>query len=73
MTRRQGETIDQIKNVTEAITHVDQVKEQLARPVHKAPQLVLPEEGKPLEEYQPQDITLANYEHEAAIKAPVAV
>ncbi len=68
-----GEFVHTLGDAHIYLNHVDQVKEQLARPVHKAPQLVLPEEGKPLEEYQPQDITLANYEHEAAIKAPVAV
>lgn len=53
--------------------HFEQVKEQLSRPVHAAPKLVLPLKTKPLEEYDPADIKLADYEHEGPIKAPVAV
>lgn len=53
--------------------HFEQVKEQLSRPVHAAPKLVLPLKTKPLEEYDPADIKLVDYEHEGPIKAPVAV
>ncbi|MBM6753883.1 thymidylate synthase [Lactobacillus alvi] len=53
--------------------HFEQVKEQLSRPIHAAPKLVLPLKTKPLEEYDPADIKLADYEHEGTIKAPVAV
>lgn len=53
--------------------HFEQVKEQLSRPIHAAPKLVLPIKTKPLEEYDPADIKLADYEHEGPIKAPVAV
>lgn len=53
--------------------HFEQVKEQLSRPIHAAPKLVLPTKTKPLEEYDPADIKLADYEHEGPIKAPVAV
>lgn len=53
--------------------HFEQVKEQLSRPIHAAPKLVLPLKTKPLEEYDPADIKLADYEHEGPIKAPVAV
>lgn len=53
--------------------HVKQVKEQLMRQVHPAPKLILPKEAKPLDQYEMDDIKLDNYEHEPAIKAPVAV
>lgn len=53
--------------------HFEQIKEQLNRPVHPAPKLILPAETKPLEEYDPADIKLEGYEPEGPIKAPVAV
>ena len=53
--------------------HFEQIKEQLNRPVHPAPKLILPAETKPLEEYDPADIKLEVYEPEGPIKAPVAV
>ena len=53
--------------------HIEQVKEQLMRQVHTAPDLVFPNGTKPLDEYTMEDIKLDHYEHEPAIKAPVAV
>ena len=53
--------------------HIEQVKEQLMRQVHTAPDLVFPNGNKPLDEYTMDDIKLDHYEHEPAIKAPVAV
>lgn len=53
--------------------HIEQVKEQLMRQVHTAPDLVFPNGTKPLDEYTMDDIKLDHYEHEPAIKAPVAV
>lgn len=53
--------------------HIDQIKEQLSRPMHQAPKLILPDEPKPVDEYEMSDIKLEGYESEPAIKAPVAV
>ncbi|HIX35923.1 MAG TPA: thymidylate synthase [Candidatus Limosilactobacillus merdigallinarum] len=53
--------------------HIQQIKEQLMRPVHSAPHLILPDEAKPVDQYEMDDIKLDNYEHEGSIKAPVAI
>ena len=53
--------------------HIQQIKEQLMRPVHSAPHLILPDEAKLVDQYEMDDIKLDNYEHEGSIKAPVAV
>lgn len=53
--------------------HFDQIRTQLSRTPHKAPQLILPDQPKAIDEYQMADIKLAGYTHEPAIKAPVAV
>ena len=55
------------------LNHLDQVKEQLSRTPHAAPKLILPDEPKPVDQYQMTDIKLEGYTHEPAIKAPVAV
>lgn len=68
-----GEFIHTLGDAHLYSNHLDQIREQLARPVHQAPQLILPDHSMKLNEYTPADIQLANYEHEAAIKAPVAV
>lgn len=68
-----GEFIHTLGDAHLYSNHLDQIREQLARPVHQAPQLILPDHPMKLSEYTPVDIQLANYEHEAAIKAPVAV
>ena len=68
-----GEFVHTLGDAHIYFNHFEQVKEQLSRPVHAAPKLVLPLKTKPLEEYDPADIKLADYEHEGTIKAPVAV
>ena len=68
-----GEFIHTLGDAHLYSNHLEQIREQLARPVHQAPQLILPAHPMKLSEYTPADIQLANYEHEAAIKAPVAV
>lgn len=68
-----GEFIHTLGDAHLYSNHLDQIREQLTRPVHQAPQLILPDQPMQLSEYTPADIQLANYEHEAAIKAPVAV
>lgn len=53
--------------------HVDQIKTQLSRTPTAAPTLILPDQIKPLAEYQVSDIKLDGYQPQPAIKAPVAV
>ncbi|WP_076461788.1 thymidylate synthase [Limosilactobacillus caccae] len=55
------------------LNHLDQVKEQLSRTPHQAPELVLPAAAKAIDQYEMADIKLTGYHHEPAIKAPVAV
>lgn len=43
------------------------------RQVHFAPKLIFPNGTKSLDEYTVDDIKLDGYQHEPAIKAPVAV
>jgi thymidylate synthase len=52
--------------------HVDQVREQLTRDPYPAPRLVL-RKAPSLFEYTYEDVTIENYQHHPAIKAPVAV
>ncbi len=52
--------------------HVDQVREQLTRDPFPAPTLRL-ERAPSLFEYSYADVTIENYQHHPAIKAPVAV
>lgn len=59
--------------------HIEQVKEQLTRTPHKLPQLELPEHtdysniDSFLKSVKTSDFKLLNYEHDGAIKAPMAV
>lgn len=53
--------------------HMDQVEEQLSRPMHDLPKIWLNPEVKSIFDYTMDDIKLVDYESEPAIKAPVAV
>ena len=53
--------------------HVDQAKEQISRTTYPFPSLVLNTQGKSIYELNPEDISIDNYQHHPAIKAPVAV
>lgn len=59
--------------------HIEQVKEQLSRTPHKLPQLELPAKADYsnidsfLKSVKTSDFKLLNYEHDGAIKAPMAV
>ena len=53
--------------------HIDQINEQLSRPMHKLPKLWLNPEVKSLFDYTMDDIKVLDYDSEPAIKAPVAV
>ena len=47
-----GEFVHTLGDAHIYLNHLDQIKEQLSRPVHQAPQLILPAEAKPIDEYQ---------------------
>ena len=53
--------------------HVDQITEQLSRPMHPLPKLWLNPDVKSIFDYTMDDIKVLDYESEAPIKAPVAV
>ena len=53
--------------------HIEQITEQLSRPMHHLPKLWLNPEVKALFDYTMDDIKVLDYESEPAIKAPVAV
>ncbi|MDV8931421.1 thymidylate synthase [Leuconostoc citreum] len=53
--------------------HIEQITEQLSRPMHHLPKLWLNPEVKSLFDYTMDDIEVLDYESEPAIKAPVAV
>lgn len=56
--------------------HLAQVKEQLSRTPHPLPQLMMNPliiEGSLIEDIEPSDIALFNYQHDASIKAEMAV
>ena len=68
-----GEFIHTIGDTHIYNTHVDQITEQLSRPMHKLPKLWLNPEVKSLFDYTMDDIKILDYDSEPAIKAPVAV
>lgn len=68
-----GEFIHTIGDTHIYNNHVDQVTEQLSRPMHKLPKLWLNPEVKSLFDYTMDDIKILDYDSEPAIKAPVAV
>lgn len=53
--------------------HIEQITEQLSRPMHHLPKLWLNPEVKSLFDYTMDDIKVLDYESEPAIKAPVAI
>ena len=68
-----GEFVHTLGDAHIYLNHRMQVEEQLSRTPHDAPRLILPDEPKPIDEYQMSDIKLEGYTHDPAIKAPVAV
>ena len=68
-----GEFIHTIGDTHIYNNHVDQITEQLSRPMHKLPKLWLNPEVKSLFDYTMDDINILDYDSEPAIKAPVAV
>lgn len=68
-----GEFIHTIGDTHIYNNHVDQITEQLSRPMHKLPKLWLNPEVKSFFDYTMDDIKILDYHSEPAIKAPVAV
>lgn len=55
------------------LNHLEQADAQLARKPHSLPRLVVKRRPPTLFDYQYEDFEIVNYQHDAAIKAPVAV
>jgi thymidylate synthase len=70
---RPGEFIHTFGDVHIYLNHLDQVKEQLARPVRPLPSLQFRRVPSTLEEFTYEDIELLGYDPHPSIKAPIAV
>lgn len=68
-----GEFVHALGDAHIYLTHVDQVKEQLAREPLPAPSLWLNPEIKDITKFTMEDIKLVDYQSHGAIKAPMAV
>ncbi|SPC38539.1 thymidylate synthase [Latilactobacillus fuchuensis] len=68
-----GEFIHTLGDAHIYSNHLEQVKTQLERPIHAAPQLWLNPDKQSIFDFDVADIKIQNYESETAIKAPVAV
>lgn len=54
-------------------THIEQVKEQLSREPRPFPKVSLTRDSRDLDEYEPEDVLLENYDPHPPIKAPLSV
>lgn len=68
-----GEFVHTIGDAHLYTNHVDQMKEQLTRPILNGPKLAIVNHHDKIEDYEMDDIELIDYHSAAAIKAPVAV
>ena len=68
-----GEFVHTFGDVHIYLNHLDQVKEQLARPVRPLPSLQFRRVPATLEEFSYEDIDLLGYDPHPSIKAPIAV
>src|SRR6201997_2956872 len=68
-----GEFIHTFGDVHIYLNHLDQVEEQLARPVRPLPSLQFRRVPATLEEFTYEDIELLGYDPHPSIKAPIAV
>jgi thymidylate synthase len=68
-----GEFIHTFGDVHIYLNHLDQIKEQLSRPVRPLPSLQFRRVPATLEEFAYEDIELLGYDPHPSIKAPIAV
>lgn len=68
-----GEFIHSFGDVHLYQNHVDQAKTQLDRDPHPKPRLKLNPDIKDIDNFTRNDITIKDYQHHPAIKAPIAV
>ena len=68
-----GDLIVSIGDAHIYLNHVEQVKEQLARPPLKLPTLLLNSNIKNIDDFKYEDVKLVGYESHAAIKSEMAV
>lgn len=68
-----GEFIHTIGDAHIYNNHIDQIEEQLTKPMHQLPVLKLNPDINSIFDYTMKDIKIENYIHEDPIKAPVAV
>ena len=68
-----GEFIHTLGDAHIYLNHLEQVDTQLARVPYPRPTMQLNPEVKDIFDFSYEDFTLQNYQHYAAIKAPVAV
>ncbi|MFD1124490.1 thymidylate synthase [Lentilactobacillus raoultii] len=68
-----GEFVHTLGDAHIYLNHINQVKEQLTRKPHPAPQLWLNPEKTRLDQFDMADIKVKNYDPYPTIKAPVAV
>lgn len=68
-----GELVHTLGDAHIYLNHVDQVRTQLARAPKPLPTLVLDPSVTGIDDFRFEHVTLANYQHHPAIRAPIAV
>lgn len=68
-----GEFVHTLGDAHLYLNHLEQIEEQLTRPIKNPPQLKLNPEKQSIFDYDVEDITIEGYESAPAIKAPIAV
>lgn len=68
-----GEFVHTLGDAHLYLNHLEQIQEQLTRPILTPPRLVLNPEKQSIFDYEVGDITLEGYKSAPAIKAPIAV
>ena len=68
-----GDFVHTIGDAHIYLNHLDQVKTQLERTPRALPQLSLNPEITAIDDFKYEDITLMNYAHDSAIRAPISV
>jgi thymidylate synthase len=68
-----GELVHTLGDAHIYLNHVDQVRTQLARAPKPLPTLVLDPSVTDIDDFRFEHVTLADYQHHPAIRAPIAV